>query len=237
MIPNSNSKERQDYFYDKICHDKFEVNYTFLTSKYKENVATFYVFEDDLKVDGVRINVTAEFQQKIADLLGCMLLTAKLADLIFTQADMKITPCPRQISDSTKSMIEHSKDVDKKIEKANLKLLSTSAHLTASTGKHWILDNNCPINKVTNYGWHFTGSVFQGIKGSLPVTKIYNVRMIQGRGTHHNKYHTDYSQTCRLISRNCIINGAKMDLKDVLKDTELAYLANHDGFLIRDRIE
>jgi len=238
-LPPIYNSDRDDILYEAICQGHYTANFTYLTSSYKDHIATFYVLEDDLKVDNIRINVSAFLQQKIADKLDCMLLTAKLADLIFAQADIIITPCPRKITSSTDGMIKHSQAIDKKI--SLVKKPENSADLIATTGKHWLVDNKLQVlNKGTaiNYGWHFKGNNFQGIKGDLPVMykEMPGVRMIQSRGTHHNIHHVDYSQNCRLVSKNCVVNGMKMNLEDLLKDPELAYLANHDGILLKNRI-
>ncbi len=55
---------------------------------------TFYVFSDALMFGGVRISVSATLQQQIADRLGCVLLTPRMADLVFQNASQVILPYP-----------------------------------------------------------------------------------------------------------------------------------------------
>jgi len=208
-----------------------------INSEHNNHIAKFYVFDDALKVDGVRVNVTASTQQQLADKMGCALLTAKLADLIWLQAKNRLIPKPRTITSSTKAMIEHSAEIDKQL--ANL---GNAAGLCSTVGKHWIIDEKLKAgsNKAINYGWHVPGKQLKGnrwrgisceVCASLikdPDTKQY-ARLIQGRSGAHNIGHTDYSQTCVLVARECIINGDKKDLAEILRDSELAYLANHTG--------
>jgi len=196
---------------------------------------TLLVISDGLKIDNIRVNVSAYLQQQIADLLNASLLTAKLCDLLWHHSEIKINPSPQQISSSNESMIDHSHRVDKQIEQyKNKGIIST-------IGKNWIVDNRLLTpkipNQACNYGWHFTGLSFNGIKGNVnqsllknPNTKQY-WKVIQPASFHHNFLHSDYSQICVLVSRQCWINGKEKDLFDVLKDPNFASLVNHDGIL------
>ena len=204
-----------------------------ISSEYNGHQAQFQVFEDALKIDGVRVNVTARTQQQIADLLGCILPTAKLYDLMWLECPHKISPHPRPIDSSTKAMIAHSKQIDEDLAKSN------SKGLKATVGKTWIIDNSLATkpSKACNYGWHFSGTTFKGIKGHLAESKLKDpntndyIRVIQPASLFHDSSHTDYSQVCVLVSRKCVVDGQEMDILDVLKSPELANLANHNGVL------
>lgn len=227
-LPPDNSPERDSLILEGVADGLAEYAFVPVSSKYNNHTATFKVFNDALKIEGVRINVSAEGEQNIADLLNCLLLTAKLADMIFMQAGTVITPKPRTITSSTKAMIAHSNDIDKALAGSN------TGNLISTVGKHWLIENdlvNKPKGTACNYGWHFKGQSFQGIHGDLPVgfKEMPNVHIIQSRGYHHNKVHNDYSQTCVLVDKACVVDGKAMDLEDVLSDPELSFLANYSG--------
>jgi len=236
-FPAKHGKDRENAILEAFKDGRTVNDWSTIESEYKEHTAKFYVFDDALKIDGVRINVTADTQQQLADKMGCMLLTAKLADLIWLQAEFRLVPKPRTITSSTKAMIEHSAEIDDQ-----LKRLSNPAGLCSTVGKHWLIDEKLKngSNKAVNYGWHVPGTQLKGnrwkgiscgVCASLiidPDTKQY-ARLIQGRSLFHSDTHSDYSQTCVLVARECIINGSKKDLQEILKDPELAYLANHTG--------
>jgi hypothetical protein len=206
--------------------------------------------KQEISGEGVRVNVTAKDSQMIADLLGCLLPTAKIADLLYEQADIRILPKTmsypsqdlRHMAD-TSWMIDHSHRIDMSFpEKATTpeltdfewKLMSPYitelAPLVSTVGKHWIIDQ-CLVahskSTAANYGWHFPGSTYGGLKGSLRV--IGKGRLIQGIGTRHNNDHTDYSQTCQLVFERCLVDGNLMLVKDVLADKTLHSLGTHNG--------
>jgi hypothetical protein len=132
-------------------------------------------------------------------------------------------------------MIEHSQKIDSELNK-----IGSPEGLKATVGKTWIIDNGLVKHsgKACNHGWHFTkGTHYKGIGGNVnpsllkdPDTGRYWY-MIQARGFHHGPQHVDYSQVCVLVSRQCWVDGEEKDLHDVLRDPELAPLANHDGVL------
>lgn len=236
-FPSKHGPDRENLILDIVESQKGRLSYDWcsLNVEQDNHAATFYVMNDALKIDGIRVNVTADTEQRIADKWGALLLTPKLSDLIWHFAEIRIEPRPRKITSSTNGMIQHSKDVDKQLIG-----LDISDKIISTVGKNWVITNKL-INKqgmACNHGWHFAGASFQGIKGNVnpsllknPSTKSY-WRLIQSMGTaHDSSNHLDYSQVCRLVARECVVNGKSMDIIDVLKDGELSYLANHDGKL------
>lgn len=235
-FPVSHGSEREDLILDivKNQQDRLDFEWSSLKIQNEEHVGMFFVLSDALKIDGIRINLTAHTQQQIADSWGAMFLTAKLADLIWHNAQVRLEPRPRSITSSTEAMIKHSQDIDKQLENVDYegKLLST-------VGKYWIIDSKMAHssrpNQAINYGWHFKGQSFQGISGGYnasllkdPANGMY-WKMIQTIGTHHSNSHVDYSQICRLVARDCVIDGQSMDLMEVLQDPDLSKLVSHTG--------
>lgn len=252
-FPPDNGKARDDMILDCVKNNLHEVRFSTIESTYKGHVGKFHVFQDALKIDGVRINVSATLEQQIADILSCSLLTVKLADLRWHQAQIRINPCPRTISSTTEAMKAHSVDVDKALTAAgysNGMIAGPTGQLeyglVSTVGKHWVLDNsllNKP-GKACNYGWHFTtGSTYKGIKGSPNPTLLKNPKtgmywnVIQGRGwAHDSLHHSDYSQQCVLVTRECVIDGVARDIMDIFADKDLSYLINIEGPLKYTRI-
>lgn len=187
--------ERLEAIYQEILNGHYDApEWADVTSEIPDHTATFHVFADALKIDGVRVNVSAEYEQKIADALGCSLLTPKLADLIWLQKTALLTPYPMTITSSVQGMLTHSANIDK-----GLAAIGYTSGLICTVGKHWVIDNAIATNgKACNYGWHFNGQSYQGITGETcaslikdPKTGMY-YRLIQGRGTAHDMYHADY---------------------------------------------
>ncbi len=228
-------EDREKYIYDQVLAGNFDAEWVPLEFSSGSKTIKFEVMSDALKVDGIRVNVSAELQQKLADVFNASLLTAQIADLIFIHAANRIEPCPMTISSSVNSMIKHSELVDKRLSNA-------SSGLCAPVGKHWILDKKLDNNpkRACNYGWHFTGSSFRGIKGFPAASgqRFLNgaqVSVIQPNATAHDMKHSDYSQICQLVSQACWIDGKVHRLSDVLQDPSLCYLAVSNGPLIHVR--
>lgn len=233
-FPANHGKERNDLILNIINNQPKRVSFSwyYIPIETPEHKAILQVSTDALKIDGIRINVSAALMQSICDIYGCILPTAKICDLIYQNADIKILPCPRPISSTTKTMIAHSLDVDKQLSGKDVegKLIST-------VGKNWVLNNSSLLHKIDgkpsgcNYGWHFSTPTFMNQHWEASVS-LPNVRVVQGCGFFHDAYfHADYSQICRLVSRSCEINGGKMDMVDVLQNKKLANIFSHQGVL------
>lgn len=230
LPPNAGS-EREIAIREMVQRGHFSIRWATITSTYNGHTAEFSVYADALKIDGVRINVSAETQQIIADVTGASLLTPKLADQLWVQREISLPPFPRAITSSTAAMIEHSQKID-----AALAKFTNPNGLIATVGKHWVIDDALLTHKgmAENYGWHFDGPSFQGMTGAPCASRATApngsiVRVIQGTGWAHDMAHSDYSQVCVLVSRSCKVDGSDRDLHDVLRDPQLAGLASHTG--------
>ena len=199
------------------------------------HTGTFQVFGDALLVGGVRVNVSATLAQLIADKLGCVMLTPRLADLIWANRTVNLPPYTRSTDgmSTTKAMLEQSAKLDQKIAEQGGRAVGT---IVNTVGKHWVLVKSLAQkpNKAANYGWHFEGASFGGQKFEATVS-LPGVRLIQGVGTVHDRYHADYSQICQLASRACLVDGEVRDLGDVMRAPELSVLVSHEGPLPFDR--
>lgn len=239
-IPQKADDSREDALLAQVHQGNYELHLSTITSEHNGRRAEFFVFSDALKIDGVRINVRASTQQLIADALDCSLLTAKLADLMWAQRTVTLPPFPRGNTkgmDSLQAMIDHSKKIDNALEK-----LGNPTGLIGTVGKHWILDNAIAgkllygVEAACNYGWHFEGQSFERQAFEVTASQMKDAsgkfcRLIQGRGTRHDRNHTDYSQVCVLVSNDCLVDGVSTRLPDLLVDPNLAPLASHQGVL------
>lgn len=233
-LPASAGASRELAILDHVQEGNFEIEWSRIVSDYGNHTAEFFVFSDALQVEGVRVNVSAKTQQRIADRLDCMLLTPKLADLIWEQRNVTLKPhLVRPYTTSTQGMLEHSAAID-----AQLAALGHPDGLKATVGKHWVVDNALLKRPkfAMNYGWHFEGQTFQGSSFEVTASAMKTpegrlVRLVQGRGTKHDGEFTDYSQTCTLVSLNCKVDGNDARLDELLKHPQLSYLANVDGIL------
>lgn len=213
-----------------------QITWATVTSDHNGHHAEFQVFADALKLEGVRVGMTATVEQQIADLLDCSLLTAKLADLVWMQRTATVQPYPSGNPPAMRTvdaMVHHSEKID-----AALAALGNPQGLICTVGKHWILDNwtHDRPTRAVNYGWHFEGPGFDGQHWEVTASGLRDaegnpMRLIQGRGGDHDFAWDDYSQTCVLVSNTCTVDGQQMRFTDVVTSADLWPLAVHDGVL------
>ena len=190
---------------------------------------------DDRKFDSVRLPASAFELQQIADLLNCMLMTTKVIDMIWLQANIKFD-CVTYINTIVANSNIHDvhNAIEKKIRKAGG---DDGKGLISCVGKYWCLINGLGSrpgrnlygkNTACNYGW-------MSSKGSGPCLSP-GTKCWQRPGFKHNNKHYDPSQTIRLMykyGRLIHPDGKEetVDLVNILKDEKLSYLINHEGKL------
>lgn len=182
--------------------------------------ATFFVSADALRVgterDSIRINTSARTMQRIADLLGCVMPTTHLCDLVWEQATVRVAPCihaPDATMACTSRMLEHHRCVEARV--------AGRAGLIENVGKHWVLTNRLAgrPDRAANYGWYDPKAPHRHGRHAL----------WQPLGLAHDPDHVDYSQVVRLVQRRCVVNGAERDLVEVMTDPALAALVSSEG--------
>ena len=232
MIPE-NIQQREEYIFEQVLSGNFVAKWTDLHKEVNGRRLRLQVMEDALIVDGVRVNVSAKLSQKLADVFDASLPTCAVADMMYAAAVRRAVPCPTPVTTTTAAMIRHSQAVDKQL------VNQSPTGLVSTCGKHWVLDKQLESRpqKACTYGWHFSGSSFQGIKGYQPATLHAGtgVNLIQPNWCGHDMLHVDYSQVCQLVSQTCHVDDVEVRFSDMLKDPSLAHLVSHQGILKIDR--
>jgi len=230
------SGSREADLLTKIAAGDYDVDWVPVTSQAGGHTATFYVTGDAIKVDGVRQMVSATLLQQIADLLDARLMTPKVADLAFAQADVRLLPMPRPITSSIEAMNDQSQKIDAAILQATGQIDGGRGKLVSTVGKTWVTDKHWASSPMAvNYGWHFSGPSFGGQTWSQTETGVVDprtgkpLRMIQGRGFAHDRMHQDYSQNATLVRNKVVVDGREMSWDEVLTNADLAPLASHQG--------
>lgn len=184
--------------------------------------------------DGVRLPATAGELQQIADLLGCMLMTPKIIDLLWIQAGIKFDSIVNVKGQIVALCNIH--DIHGAIESKITSLGGDDGtKLVDSVGKYWCLINEL-LNHASvsggacccNYGWPAKTASGPGI---TPGTQVW-----QRPGFAHNILHFDPSQTIRLMHPSAILihpDGLEeiVDLRVIASDPNLAPLITHQGTL------
>ena len=230
-LPNAPGTARDAAILNRVQTGKYDpVAFSPVSSTWKNYSGTFQVFSDALKLDGVRIGAGAKLAQQIADVLGCLLLTPKLLDLTFLQAQKSgVVIPPQTMYDASRMMTtewfkKHSSAIDAAIAKAG------ATGLVQTTGKPWMIDEALLSHggRAENYGWHMPlGATLQGVPLHPSVTSTSQV--IQQPGWAHGLDQADYSETVTLVRRDCVVDGQPWDVVDVLRDPERAGLLTANG--------
>jgi hypothetical protein len=209
----------------------YETQWSEVTSTVGVHTGTFRVFADALKIQGVRITMSAYLEQTVADMLGASLLTTKLADLIYAQRVLTLSPhtqTPDATMVSTAVMEKQSAWIDAQLSAAGF----SGTGIVSTVGKHWCISqawktNPSTAGKALNYGFHFIGS-FQG-QTWAPSVSLPGVRVVQNLGWAHADQEVDYSQNCVLVARTCFVDGVSRDIHDIFQDPVLSSLVSAEG--------
>ncbi|REJ98740.1 MAG: hypothetical protein DWQ35_00375 [Planctomycetota bacterium] len=224
-------QERGNRIVDAVRDGHGQFEWATVTTDVGGHRLVWHPMADALQIEGVRVNVSATDSQRIADLLGAMLPTARLADWLYEAAPAKLAPQPRPISATTAAMVEHSAAVDRAVA------ANPPASLVADPGKAWILTSKLwqgasgipPGELAANFGWHVPGPVWQGINANRTPEGLWAIQGGPTGGTRHDRRHVDYSQVAQLIRRDATLDGQPVDLAAMLVDADLAHLISSDG--------
>lgn len=179
----------------------------------RRRTAQLQVLPDCLAVgsdtDSIRVCLTPQSAQKVADALECLLPTPRITDEIHRQADLKVQPDPlTHERESIATMIRHSRILDARTRRA------APDTLIAGGKKDVVLTNRLleRSGRVAIYGWHHPDG-----------------RPIQPLTTVHTDRYVDYSHGIRLVRRAMKVDGRDADLADVLQDPVLFALVSDEG--------
>jgi hypothetical protein len=194
-----------------------------VTARAGSDEATYHVVPDYLAVgsdaDYVLMPLSPATAQTIADRLGCMLPTPKMADDIYTGAAVKLTPEPIAPSPAMTTVavfLDHNARVRAQRER----LGKPPGPLVAGHKKDVVISQKVfdAPGKVAIYGWHRLGGT--------PIQPLY---------TGHTADWVDYSHGIRLVLRRMTVNGSRTTADLVLSDPRLAPLLSNEGVLRQTR--
>jgi hypothetical protein len=168
----------------------------------RDVVAKIEVMPDYLAVgsdtDFVRMPMTPQTAQQIADRFGCILPTRKLVDAIDAQAELKLAPHPMtEAREAIATFVEHNKIIEDERGGKPLGLLTTGVK------KDIVLTPRIfeKPQRLAIYGWR-----------QLDGTPIQPLTIV-----HWNQY-VDYSHGVRLIRDTLTADGEKLKIAELLED-------------------
>jgi hypothetical protein len=177
------------------------------------HTGAYFVTSDVLAVgsddDFFRAPMTPMTAQAIADVAAASLITTKISDEIFRQAELKLEPRPlTKDRDATLTFYQHHQIVEAQRGESPI------GRLIAGMKKDVVLSNRLreKPRRVAIYGWHYPDR--------KPIQPLY---------VGHVDWHVDYSHGIRLMSRRMIVDGRTMDVRDVMKDEKRCVLVSNEG--------
>jgi len=167
--------------------------------------------------DSVRMPMNPITAQLIADRFGFLLPTAKIVDIIYQKARVKLAPRPFPPS----ARMVHVDEFARHDGVIDAQLGGRAPRgLVAGHKKDLVISNKLASrpHRLAIYGWQKPDS-----------------HPIQPLSTAHGDWYADYSHGVRLVRGAMLIDGAPYQVADVLQDPELAPLISDEGPLVRTR--
>ena len=156
--------------------------------------------------DFCRIPMTPGTAQRLADLFGASLLTAKLSDHIWASAEVKLVPFNYVPVGNANELVtkftEHNAQIERQLSEAG----GRHGQLVAGIKKDVIISSRIAErpDRVVIYGWHKTDG--------KPIQPVYS---------GHIWWYVDYSHGIRLLNAQVLLDGRPVLLSDLLKDPVL----------------
>ncbi|MGE0439085.1 MAG: hypothetical protein AB7S39_01255 [Gemmatimonadales bacterium] len=183
----------------------------------RERRVVFWVTPDYLAVgadaDYLLQPLSPQAAQRIADLVAASLPTPAMVDAIWAAARVRLDPAP--IPPSPRMTTEAVfVDHNEMVAAARRRSPEPLGALVAGDKKDVVLVPALAESpgRVAIYGWHrLTGD---------PIQPVY---------LGHTDRWVDYSHGIRLVSRRMLVDGAERDLREVLRDPDLAPLLTRGG--------
>ena len=153
--------------------------------------------------DFFRIPMNPYTAQNIATQFGASLLTAKLSDHIYQNAELKLTPFNYVPVGNANELVTRFEAHNEQIEKQFREAQGKRGDLVAGIKKDVILSARIADQpgKVVIYGWHKPDGD--------PIQPVYS---------GHIWWYVDYSHGIRLINNQVLLDGKPALVSDILKD-------------------
>ncbi len=224
----ANGREREQAIYNEISRGNIP---DFLRSMKRVNVewtgpsgirheCVFKVLPDYMAIgsdsDFVRIPMTADTAQRIADLTDTILPTVRMVDAIYMNAWVKLEPQPLPEGPQMGSN-EYYLLHNRMIENQRLEAGARLGTLIAGDKKDLVITNRLNDNPdhLAIYGWH-------RMEDGKPIA-------IQSLSTVHPRDYVDYSHGVRLVSKKVLFDGKVTSIVSILRDPELSGILSNEG--------
>lgn len=176
----------------------------------KPHTLEYEVMPDYLAIgsdeDFCRIPMTPGTAQRLADLFGASMLTSKLSDHIWQQAEVKPEPFFYKPVGNSNELVSKFEEHNAQIEKQLAEAGGRNGQLVAGIKKDVIISSRIADrpDRVVIYGWHKPDG--------NPIQPVYS---------GHIWWYVDYSHGIRFMNRQVILDGRQADVREILGDPVL----------------
>ncbi len=178
------------------------------------------VFAIGTPEDCIRLPLSPERAQEVANEQGWMLETCLTTYVTWRAADIKLTRqpmVPNKGADLTQ-IAEHSRLIDNQV--------AGRQGLVAGHKKSVVVGNLYKPGKVLIFGWYKPEpDVFDD---KTPLTNPER-QPRQPYSNVHGSFYLDYSHGIRFVSGTMTVNGQELLLSDVMQHPQLCVLVSHEG--------
>jgi hypothetical protein len=156
--------------------------------------------------DYCRIPMNPRTAQKLADLFGASLLTARLSDHIWENATVRLVPFNYVPVGNANELVSKFVDHNAQIERQMTEAGGHPGDLVAGIKKDVVISARLMErpDRVVIYGWHRTDG--------NPIQPVYS---------GHIWWYVDYSHGIRFMNRQVKVDGRPVMITDILKDPVL----------------
>jgi len=232
-VLNMNFEQRESAIYTEISAGNIpdflrtltQITNTFQDTQGNNHTVTYQVMPDYLAIgsdeDFYRIPMGPLTAQRLADLFGATMPTAKLVDDIYRHATVKLAPVTYTPVGNQNELVPKFVEHNQAIETQRIAASGQLGQLTGGTKKdvvisNLILDPTRP-NHVVIYGWHQLNG--------LPIQPLTNI--------HINSY-MDYSHGIRLLNNQILLDSSIASIRDILTDPgHYRLLSNETGVMVQ----
>ncbi|MFN8357560.1 MAG: hypothetical protein U0Y10_24085 [Spirosomataceae bacterium] len=167
--------------------------------------AFYYVSPDYLAIgtdaDWVRMPMTPQAAQAIADSLGCFLPTRKISNDIFKAARVYLEPQPlTKDRENPLTFLEHHQLIEKQRNGQRGLIVGIKKDVVLSSQ----ISKSAKPNRVAIYGWHYPSG--------KPIQPLY---------VGHVDWYVDYSHGIRLVYHQIWVDKKPLSYQEVLADSVL----------------
>jgi hypothetical protein len=193
-----------------------------LKGKFNDAEGTPHTFEYEVMPDYLAIGDDNDFcripmnprtAQRLADLYGCSLLTAKISDHIWSESEVKLAPFNYipvgHENELVSKFVDHNAQIEKQLAEAG----GHHGQLVAGIKKDVIL-SSCIADRpdrVVLYGWHRTDG-----------------NRIQPVYCGHIYWYVDYSHGIRFMNNQVFLDGKPAEMTSLLQDSVLFRVVTDD---------